>query len=377
MTEYSMPGQLIAELLDRRGWTQRILAIVLEKDESTVAKMISGKGTITTDTALALEEIFGTDASIFLKLQRKYDLAVARLSARPDRGRADRATLFGDLPITAMVKRGWLNVTDPQNLKDIEAGLTKFFGVNAVEEIEVLPHAAKRTQVSVDATPAQLAWLYRVKAIASELLVAKFSPQSLERAISDLGKLTSAPEEARKVPRILAEAGIRFVIVESLPSAKIDGVCFWLDDASPVIGLSVRYDRIDSFWFVLRHELEHVRQGHGKNAMVLDTELEGERAGTGPGVSEEERVANEAAEEFCVPRKQMDAFVARKSPFFSERDLIGFARTLDVHPGIVAGQLQHRTGRYDRFRGHLTKILSHVRTGAAVDGWGDVYPVDD
>lgn len=377
MTEYSMPGQLIAELLDERGWTQRILAIVLEKDESTVAKMISGKGTITTETALGLEEIFGTDASIFLKLQRKYDLAVARLSARPDRGRADRATLFGDLPITAMIKRGWLDVTDPQNLKHIEAGLTKFFGVQTVDEIEVLPHAAKRTQVSVNATPAQLAWLYRVKAIASELLVAKFSPQSLELAISALGKLTSAPEEARKVPRILAEAGIRFVIVESLPSAKIDGVCFWLDDASPVIGLSVRFDRIDSFWFVLRHELEHVRQGHGKSAMVLDTELEGERAGTGPGVSEEERVANAAAEEFCVPRKQMDAFVARKSPFFSERDLIGFARTLDVHPGIVAGQLQHRTGRYDRFRGHLSKILSHVRTGAAVDGWGDVYPVDD
>jgi len=79
--------------------------------------------------------------------------------------------------------------------------------------------------------------------------------------------------EARKVPRILAEHGIRFLIVESLPSAKIDGVCFWLNDVSPVVALSMRFDRIDNFWFVLRHELEHVVQRHGLSKMMLDANL--------------------------------------------------------------------------------------------------------
>ena len=51
-------------------------------------------------------------------------------------------------------------------------------------------------------------------------------------------------------PRILAEAGIRFTIVESLSTAKIDGACLWLDDQAPVIATSFRYDRIDNFWFV-------------------------------------------------------------------------------------------------------------------------------
>jgi HTH-type transcriptional regulator / antitoxin HigA len=92
-------------------------------------------------------------------------------------------------------------------------------------------------------------------------------------------------------------------------------------------------------------------------------------------VSEEERVANGAAADFCVPRKKMDAFIARKAPFFAERDLLGFAKTLNVHPGLIAGQLQHRTGRYDRFRNHLVKIRSIVAPGAMVDGWGDVAPV--
>ena len=185
----------------------------------------------------------------------------------------------------------------------------------------------------------------------------------MSRAIAKLHRLTVAPEEARKVPRILVEAGVRLVIVETLPSAKIDGVCFWLGAKSPVVGLSMRHDRIDNFWFVLRHELEHVRLGPGRAAMILDTELEGSRAGTGDDVSEEERLANAAAQEFCVSAARMDAFIARKAPLFSERDMLGFAKILGVHPGIIAGQLQYRTGRYDRFRQYLTKVRSHVRTG--------------
>ena len=178
------------------------------------------------------------------------------------------------------------------------------------------------------------------------------------------------------MPRIMMECGIRYVIVESLPSAKIDGVCFWLNDHSPVIGMSLRYDRIDNFWFILRHEIEHVLRGHGKATVMLDAELEKDRAGTGGDIPEEERVANEAAANFCVPREKLDNFIARKSPMFAERDIRGFAATLQVHPGIIAGQLQHETGRYDLFRNHLVKIRSVVTPNAYVDGWGDVAPIE-
>ena len=248
-------------------------------------------------------------------------------------------------------------------------------GLTEIDDIETLPHAAKKTQVNTDTTPAQLAWLYRVKEITSEMLVAKYSSGSLQTVIHRIKPLLSAPEEARKVPRFLAEEGIRFAIVETLPGAKVDGVCFWLNDTSPVIALSMRFDRIDNFWFVLRHELEHVSRRHGMGEMFLDAELEGESAGTGEGVAEEERVANVAASEFCVPAKMMDAFIARKDPFFNERDIIGFARSVGVHPGLVAGQLRHRTGRYNRWANHLVKIRSLVAPSAVVDGWGDVAPV--
>lgn len=345
-------------------------------DETAVNKLAADKRPFTAEIALQLQDVFNVAAERFLELQKAYDLAKARIAARPDPGRNKRAHLFGGLPVAEMIKRGWLtDVDDVRNVEGVERALTKFFGAQSVDDIEILPHAAKKTQVAMEVTSTQLAWLYRVKEITSEMVVPRYSVAPLRSALSKLKGLLSAPEEARKVPRILAECGIRFAIVESLPSAKIDGVCFWLDEHSPVIGMSLRHDRIDNFWFVLRHEIEHVLQGHGRAAAYLDTELEGERAGTGADIPEEERVANEAAAEFCISRSDLLEFVIRKNPFFAERDILGFAKTLGVHPGLVAGQLQHYLGRYDRFRNHLVKIRSCIAPSAMVDGWGDIAPV--
>jgi HTH-type transcriptional regulator/antitoxin HigA len=374
--DYRTPGQLIEALLVFHGWSQRVLAIVLGVDETGVNRLVSDKRPVTAEMAIVLEELFKVPAEHFLELQRAYDLAMARIAARPDPKRATRAKLFGGLPVSEMIKRCWIDAEDIKDVPRVESALAKFFGVDSPEEIEILPHAAKKTVVSAEVTPAQLAWLYRVKKIASEMLVPKYSPDKANAAIKKLSVLLSAPEEARKVPRILAESGIRFVIVESLSSAKIDGACFWLNDKSPVIGMSLRYDRIDNFWFVLRHELEHVLQNHGLGAAVLDAELEGDKAGIGSNVAEEERIANEAAANFCVPQNKLQGFIDRKAPFFAERDIIGFARVLNIHPGLIAGQLQRKTGRFDLFRKHLVKIRSCVAPSAIVDGWGDVAPVD-
>ena len=374
---YRTPGQLIEALLIEKGWSQRVLAIVLGMEESGVNRMLSDKRPIDASDALRLEAAFGVPASRFLDLQRDYDLAKARIAERPDPARAVRGSLFGDLPIAEMMKRGWIVADEIRNVRQVESELMKFFGVKSLGDIEILPHAAKKTEVFQPATPAQIAWLYRARALANDMLVEPcYSPRAVRDAIAKLSPLLGAAEEARQVPRILAECGIRFVIVETLAAAKIDGVCFWLDDVSPVIGLSMRFDRIDNFWFVLRHELEHVLRLHGRSAVMLDAELEGTRAGVGAELPEEERVANEAAANFCVPKKNMDSFIARKAPFFAERDLLGFANTLHIHPGLIAGQLAHRTGRFERFRKHLVKMRNIVAPGAIVDGWGEVAPLD-
>ena len=210
------------------------------------------------------------------------------------------------------------------------------------------------------------------------MLVAPYSPASVEAAIEKIKPLRGHAEHMRRVPRILAEAGIRFVVVEGLPSGKIDGVCFWLNEKSPVIGMTLRFDRIDNFLFVLRHELEHVRNRDGLEHAMLDVDVgrENQAESSIPALVEQENRANQAAADFCVPKKMMDAFIRKKAPLFSDRDLVGFARTLKIHPGLVAGQLQRRTNQYNKFRNHLAPVRSVVCQNAVSDGWGDVYPLE-
>jgi HTH-type transcriptional regulator/antitoxin HigA len=375
--DFRTPGHLLEALIKERGWSQRLLAVLLEMDETGLNRIVANKRPIDAQLALNLEELFAVPAEQFLNVQKKYDLAVARIENRPDPERATRAHLFGGLPVAEMIKRGWIKAKDIREVDAVRSELMRFFQVNRIEDIEILPHAAKKTQVNTPPTSTQLAWLYRVKQIASGMLVARYSPEAVISAISKLKQLLFAAEEARKVPRILAECGIRFLVVEALPSSKIDGVCFWLNERSPVVALSTRFDRIDNFWFVLRHELEHVIRRHGlaSSTTMLDTELEGERAGTSDTVQDEERVANEAAADFCVPKKMMDAFYSRKAAVVREADIIAFSRMIKVHPGLIAGQLRHRTGKYHLWQNHLVKIRSIVSPNAITDGWGDLAPL--
>src|SRR6185369_4070713 len=94
-TPYRTPGQFIQALLESRGWTQKVLAIVLGVDETVINKIITGKRSLDADLALAMSDLFSVPAEQLLDLQKSYDLAQARLVSRSDPGRANRANLFG------------------------------------------------------------------------------------------------------------------------------------------------------------------------------------------------------------------------------------------------------------------------------------------
>src|SRR5258708_39802863 len=139
--------------------------------------------------------------------------------------------------------------------------------------------------------------------------------------------------------------------------------------------MSTGKDKIDNFWFVLRHEIEQVLKGHGKEEAIIDANLEGESAGTGASLPEEERIANAAAADFCVPTDKMDSFMIRKRPFYYEKDVIAFARVVNRHPGIVVGQMQRRLDNYAYLTRRIAKIRQFVLAGAIFDGWGQTAQV--
>ena len=83
----------------------------------------------------------------------------------------------------------------------------------------------------------------------------------------------------------LAQHGIGFEYLPHLPRTHLDGAAIKLDDGRPVIGMTLRYDRIDNFWYTLLHELSHVGlhlDGCGdENAFVDDHTLRGIESGGG------------------------------------------------------------------------------------------------
>lgn len=151
------------------------MSVVLGIDKAIVSKLVSGRKSFDARIALALADVFHVDAERFLHLQHSYDLAKAQIEVQPDPRRARRALLFGDLPVSEMVRRGWLRVTDLRDLSAVEAELARFFGVSSPDDLlHILPHAAKKTDAEGDTTPVQLAWINRVRQIASEMLVSKW-----------------------------------------------------------------------------------------------------------------------------------------------------------------------------------------------------------
>ena len=357
------PGEFLREEIEARNWSQIELAEILGKSERLVSEIISGKRTITPSTAIGLAAAFGTSAQYWMNLETSYQLSK---TSEQDNDVARRANLYEKFPVKTMIKRGWITATE--NLDVLEQQFLNFFEMNCINDAPGFAYAAKKT--SYDNFPIeQVAWIGRVRQIAKAMVTSKYSEKSLRESLDKLKTLLISPEEIRHVPRILSECGIRFVLVEALPKSQIDGACLWLNKASPVIGMSMRYDRIDNFWFVLRHEIEHVLQKHGQDGGCIDVGLESENSNNNI-TDEKEQVANAAAAEFCVPQADLQSFISRVSPFFSEQRVVLFAQRLKVHPGIVVGQLHRRLGRYDLLKSHQVKVRALILPSARADGWG-------
>jgi HTH-type transcriptional regulator/antitoxin HigA len=362
------PGEFIRDELEARGWTQGDLAEVLGRPLRLVNELIAGKKQITPETARGLAEAFGDHDPLFWM---NLDSAFRLSKTRPvDDSVARRGNLYGCFPVREMLKRRWVEPSD--SLEVLEFRVCNFFNITLPSENPRFAHAAKAVQYD-ERTSLQWAWLFRAKNLAEGVSASPYSEKRLRDALAKLKALLVAPEEIRQVPRILADAGVRFVVIEFLPGAKIDGATFWLND-SPVIAMSIRFDRLDNFWFVLIHEIEHVLNRDGQQQPTIDIELT-EHMQRNDELPPEEVRANKAASEFLIQVRELDDFVARVRPLYSDQRILLFARRIGVHPGLVVGQLQHRAEiPFTHFKRHLVPVREIVTQSALTDGWGSVPP---
>lgn len=157
------------------------------------------------------------------------------------------------------------------------------------------------------------------------------------RGLARLSALSSGPTLAIEY---LANAGIALVAEPHFRRTYLDGAAM-LDRGRPVVGLTLRHDRLDNFWFVLFHELAHVARHLDDTHPFFTDDLES------PDRSDRiEKEADELAGDALIPTTIWRDAPARQS--HAAADVIALAGQLGIHPAIVAGRIRHESGDFSK-----------------------------
>jgi HTH-type transcriptional regulator/antitoxin HigA len=150
----------------------------------------------------------------------------------------------------------------------------------------------------------------------------------------------------------LQKNGIRLVVEKHFSKTYLDGAAILINRDNPVIGLTLRYDRLDNLWFTLMHELAHISLHYDQDINLFYDEIEGVKGIT---LTEKEQEADRMAEEALLPQSKWEVSPARLIPsLMAARSL---AAETGVHIAIIAGQMRHRGKAY----GYLNKIVNEEK----------------
>lgn len=189
-------------------------------------------------------------------------------------------------------------------------------------------------------------WVGRARELAMESRRQRGSwrPNTLnEEFLSYVAKFSWAEKGPLLVQEFLAEKGVALIVLPALPQTKLDGAAMLAPDGAPVIGVTIRHDRLDSFWFTLVHELAHAwKHLPERDIAITDESVEDERED-----DSKEAEANRLARDAFIPRslwKRSEAFLRP-----SVETINGLADKLHISPAVIAGRLRREKTGYATF----------------------------
>lgn len=206
-----------------------------------------------------------------------------------------------------------------------------------------------------------LAWEGRVLHLAKKVMVEKFEEKKITpQWVSNLVKLSQNPNGPLDAKEMLEQVGIILIIEPVLPKTHLDGAAI-LYGSTPIIGMTLRYDRVDNFWFVLLHEIAHVSKHLGRekiNRIFDDLDLSSS--------DNYEQEADDFALESLIPMIEWNNAIARFTR--SKESCERFAKKLEISPAIVAGRIRYETNNYTILneligQGQVRKLFSNVIFG--------------
>jgi len=191
-------------------------------------------------------------------------------------------------------------------------------------------------------------WLARVREVAQSrtYLHGRFTRESLnEEALAYLVKLSWMERGPQLAREFLEERGVAVVIEPHFKGSGLDGAALLSRGGTPIIGLTVRHNRLDNFWFTLLHECVHAWKHLNASGLRAIADLDIERPESEPIDIEKE--ANSLAAELLLPRDVWRRSEACMNP--SAEAIHELASKYQISPAIIAGRLRFERKDYRAF----------------------------
>jgi len=201
------------------------------------------------------------------------------------------------------------------------------------------------------------AWYARILVKAKHQQVGNIFHKDMINAVwlTSLARLSREENAPEKAANYLMQSGIRFIVEPVLEGTFLDGAALLMEDFSPIIAMTLRYDRLDNFWFVLFHELAHIILHLNNDLNVIFDDLDIKIDGI-------EQEADAYALNALIPNEIWRKSLVRFNP--SNETITNQAEALAVHPALLAGRVRRETGKYYLFndligQGEVRKYFEH------------------
>jgi HTH-type transcriptional regulator / antitoxin HigA len=287
---------------------------------SKVSEVLSRKRPLTISMIRALHEGLGIPASVLIQKSTAEEHDPEQ-SEEPDWSR---------FPIREMAARGWVE----NSLQSVKSFFTR---LPSPVQSAILLRKTKhiRSARGMD-TYALTAWVARIVTIANERSdFGKYHKGSVNLSFMQEVARCSALNNGPVIVRdFLAKRGIPLIIEPHLSSTYLDGAAILIYSERPIIGMTLRHDRVDNFWFTLMHELAHVslHSGQENTEFIDDLDVESRE-------DPKEKEADVLAGEALIPRAIWVSSAASRVP--SPEAALSLSRKLQINPAIVAGKMRH------------------------------------
>lgn len=335
------PIEAINFRMEQSGLSQKDLVPFIGS-KSKVSEIFSRKRTLSLSMIRSLHKGLGIPADILLhEINQELPEELPNIE-------------WERFPIHEMMNRGWIR---PQkNIKGNEEDIMRKYievagGMNKFSQLSFRKSSSLVYKYRTNEY-ALMAWCLRVLELSKKNpLERTYKPGSFN--LSDLAKLSYFDNGPLLAKEFLEKHGIQLFIVPHLKKTFLDGAVLILEKGKPVVALTLRYDRLDNFWFCLFHELAHLIKHLSIEATkIIIDELEWRPTGSDfEDIREKE--ADLLAQNALVPKKQWDTIDLETKNL--AREVMRISEQLKIHPSIVAGRIRFEKNNYrllNQFVGH-------------------------